>query len=128
MRQRKRTPVEMLASDLLNRLGIPARCQVVIGRRYIADFMGYDRAFVLELDGAVHTKQRAYDAKRDQLFRSAGFTVVRIPNAEVSFESLETLLCLPLLPRQKINSMIWYAKLLSKHPASSWQRLALQPQ
>ena len=125
MREVRRTPAEISAEAILARLGIPARCQIVIGKRYIADFIGYDRAFVLELDGPIHEKQRAYDAQRDLLFRSAGFTVLRVKNEDLCEDILLPLLSLPVQTRQRINSMIWYAKTLSKYPPQQWSSLSI---
>jgi very-short-patch-repair endonuclease len=110
MREFRRTAAEVAAESILKQLGIQARCQVVIGAFYIADFIGYDRAFVLEIDGPSHNGRERYDQQRDLLFQAAGFTVIRIRNEDVSPESLCSILDLSIQPKQKINSMIWLLK------------------
>jgi very-short-patch-repair endonuclease len=49
-----------------NRLGIAFRRQVVLGNRYIADFVALSLRLVVEVDGAVHALQRCADARRDR--------------------------------------------------------------
>ena len=51
--------------------------------RYIADFCCDEARLVIELDGAVHARQAEYDAQRYAYLASAGYRVLRVPNAEV---------------------------------------------
>lgn len=55
------------------------RKQVPLGD-YVADFVCFSANVVVELDGSQHAEaeQAAFDAKRDAVFRDAGFRVVRI--------------------------------------------------
>ena len=79
------TPEEHLVWERIraNRLhGLRFRRQQVIDG-FIADFYCHAAALVVEIDGPVHDDQQAYDAARDLIFRQRGFTVLRIPNAEV---------------------------------------------
>lgn len=52
---------------------------------FIVDFICFERALVIELDGAGHAdaQARAYDAERDAILRAHGLTVLRLPNDEV---------------------------------------------
>jgi very-short-patch-repair endonuclease len=60
--------------------GIRFRRQQPIGR-YIADFVCFEKALVIELDGGHHTPQS--DAERDRWFREQGFRTLRFWNNEV---------------------------------------------
>ena len=64
--------------------GYHFRRQVPIGS-YYADFACHHARLIIELDGDQHghNVQASYDAQRDAYLRSAGYTVVRFPNAEV---------------------------------------------
>ena len=127
MRQRK-TASERDAKTLLLKMNLPVFEQVVIGDRYILDFVGQNRLFVLEIDGKYHDFQKQYDHTRDSLFEFSGFVVVRIPNKNVSFESLVRLRELPVVGRQIVRNHLSYAKLLSKYSPAKWPSLALGKQ
>jgi very-short-patch-repair endonuclease len=64
-------------------LGVPFRRQVPVGHRYIVDFLAPALKLVVEVDGSVHSKRRAADARRDEWLRRAGFRVVRFTVEEV---------------------------------------------
>jgi very-short-patch-repair endonuclease len=57
-------------------LGVKFRRQHPLGN-YIADFACLCPGLVVELDGAQHQDQQAYDARRDAFFRDQGFDVLR---------------------------------------------------
>ncbi|OUM01680.1 endonuclease domain-containing protein [Variovorax sp. JS1663] len=57
-------------------LGVKFRRQHPLGN-YIADFACLSPKLIVELDGAQHQTQRAYDAERDAFFRHQGFDVLR---------------------------------------------------
>jgi len=63
------------------RLGVSFRRQVVLGNRYIADFVAPTVRLVLEVDGSVHATQRAADARRDRDLERLGYRVLRRPGA-----------------------------------------------
>ena len=63
--------------------GFKFRRQHQIGL-YICDFVSLDGEIVVELDGSQHLEQVAYDARRDQFLRSAGFRVLRFWNGDVT--------------------------------------------
>lgn len=117
------TRSESLAASVLKQLNIKVKPQVVIGSFYIADFIGADRPFVLEIDGPMHQGRESYDAKRDALFRAAGFAVVRINNADVCSDTLQQLLDVSIVSRQRIHQMISYAKILTKYPPAQWAEI-----
>jgi very-short-patch-repair endonuclease len=62
-------------------LGVKFRRQHPLGN-YIADFACLDPKLIIELDGSQHAEQAAYDAIRDQFFRSHGFAVLRFASNE----------------------------------------------
>lgn len=47
---------------------------------YIVDFLCIASKLVVELDGAQHAKDVAYDAQRTREIEAQGFTVIRFPN------------------------------------------------
>jgi len=65
------------------RLGVPFRRQVVLGNRYIADLVAPSVRLVVEVDGGVHGKQRAADARRDSDLGRLGYRVLRVSASAV---------------------------------------------
>jgi very-short-patch-repair endonuclease len=61
------------------RLGILFRRQVVLGNRYIADFVAPSLRLVVEVDGRRHEQQVTADARRDRELARLGYHVLRIP-------------------------------------------------
>ena len=51
--------------------------------RYIVDFACLEHRLVIELDGGQHSKQTAYDQRRDAWLRSQGYAVLRFWNNDV---------------------------------------------
>jgi very-short-patch-repair endonuclease len=76
------TATELLMAQMLGRLGYNYKFQVVM-LGYIPDFYIRRHKLVLEVDGDVHKNRQAYDATRDQAFRSRGFHVLRIHAREL---------------------------------------------
>jgi very-short-patch-repair endonuclease len=64
-------------------LGVAFKRQVVLGRRYIADFFAPSVGLVVEVDGGVHRVRRAADRRRDEKLRRLGYRVVRVDAALV---------------------------------------------
>jgi very-short-patch-repair endonuclease len=61
-------------------LGVAFRRQVVLGERYVGDFVAPALGLVVEVDGAVaHAGRRAADARRDRDLGRLGFHVTRVP-------------------------------------------------
>jgi len=121
--RRTMTRSEALALAVLKRLGVKVKAQVVIGQFYIADFIGADRPFVLEIGGPTHIGREDYDARRDALFTAAGFTVIRVRNENVSEDTLRPLLTIATVTRREINQRISYAKTLTKYSPEQWAAL-----
>ncbi len=71
-----------------NRLGTGFRRQVVIGGKYIADFLAPREMLIVEVDGAYHRGRTAADARRDRHLARLGYRVLRI-DAEVVLRELE---------------------------------------
>jgi very-short-patch-repair endonuclease len=65
------------------KLGVTFRRQVPVCHRFIVDFLAPSIKLVVEIDGSVHAKRRAVDARRDERLRRAGFRVVRFTVEEV---------------------------------------------
>ncbi len=62
-----------------SQLGAAFRRQVVLGNRYVADFVAPSHRLVVEVDGEVHARQRAADARRDRDLARLGYQLLRIP-------------------------------------------------
>jgi very-short-patch-repair endonuclease len=58
--------------------GVWFRRQVVVGGRYIADFVAPIARLVVEVDGAYHERRRAADARRDRALARLGYRVLRL--------------------------------------------------
>jgi very-short-patch-repair endonuclease len=69
------------------RLGTIFRRQVVIGGRYIVDFLAPRGKLVVEVDGASHNGRTAADARRDRELMRLGYRVLRV-DAEVVLRQL----------------------------------------
>ena len=68
-------------------LGVKFRRQHPLGA-YIADFACLEPRVIVELDGAQHVDQQAYDDKRDAFFKSQEFVVIRFA-ANLPFTDLQ---------------------------------------
>lgn len=64
-------------------LGVVFRRQVVLGERYVGDFVAPSLRLVVEVDGDIHRRRRAADARRDRNLRRLGYHVLRLPVALV---------------------------------------------
>ncbi len=64
-------------------LGVEFRRQVVLGDRYIADFLAEEARLVVEVDGAQHAHTRSADAKRDRVLLKLGYRTLRFAGKEV---------------------------------------------
>jgi very-short-patch-repair endonuclease len=51
--------------------------------RYIVDFYCHEKKLVIEADGLVHEKQKAYDQQRDDDLRVRGYHVLRFLNESI---------------------------------------------
>ena len=80
MRRYPQEPERALWRELRgSRLGVVFRRQVVLGNRYVANFVAPAVRLVVEVDGAIHARQRTADARRDRDLRRLGYHVLRIP-------------------------------------------------
>jgi very-short-patch-repair endonuclease len=66
------------------KLGVNFRRQVVLGNRFIVDFVAPQVRLVVEVDGSYHAQRVAADARRDSKLRRLGYRVLRIPAALVT--------------------------------------------
>jgi very-short-patch-repair endonuclease len=62
--------------------GLKFRCQHPVGR-FIVDFYCPARKLVIEVDGDIHTQQKAYDEARTEQLQSFGYRVLRFTNEDV---------------------------------------------
>ena len=71
--------------DFLKSFPVPVKRQKIIGG-YIADFYIPDCRIVIELDGSQHYSDegKEYDKERDEYMQSAGITVLRYSNLDIS--------------------------------------------
>ena len=71
--------------DFLRNYPVRFRRQKVIGS-YIVDFYCADAKLIIELDGSQHYEDinREKDAERTAFLEQQGFSVIRIPNNEVT--------------------------------------------
>ena len=65
------------------KLGVSFRRQVVLGNRFIVDFVAPQVRLVVEVDGSYHAQRAAADARRDSKLGRLGYRVLRIPAALV---------------------------------------------
>jgi len=70
-------------------LGFKFRRQHPLGS-YVADFVCLAPRLIVEVDGSQHADQQAYDARRDDFFKNAGFDVMRFP-ANLPFLDLQSI-------------------------------------
>lgn len=64
-------------------LGVAFKRQVVLGDRYIVDFLAPSIRLVVEVDGDAHRTSGTADAVRDEALRRLGYRVVRVDAALV---------------------------------------------
>src|SRR6187200_2048281 len=64
-------------------LWVVFRRQVLVGGRYIADFLAPALRLIVEVDGSAHMHKRRADARRDEKLRRLGYHVLRIDAALV---------------------------------------------
>src|SRR5664280_807361 len=83
------TPSESVLWEAIRgrRLGTMFRRQVVIGGKYIVDFLASREKVVVEVDGAYHNERTAADARRDRYLARLGYRVLRL-EAEVVLRRL----------------------------------------
>ena len=90
------TPAEdKLWSALRGRqlVGLKFRCQHPVGR-FIVDFYCPSCKLVIEVDGDIHTQQKAYDEARTEQLESYGYRVLRFTNEEVLNDLQTVLTCI----------------------------------
>ena len=66
------------------------RRQQPIGAYYV-DFYCHAAGVVVEVDGGIHAKQRAYDAIRDDILSSYGLSVLHFSNEDIIENLMEVL-------------------------------------
>ena len=58
--------------------GVWFKRQVVLGHRFIVDFLAPARKVVVEVDGGYHVARRTTDARRDRKLARLGYRVLRL--------------------------------------------------
>ena len=61
-----------------NQLGVTFRRQVLVGNRYIVDFLAPSILLVVEVDGVYHARRGVADARRDRYLTRLGYRVLRL--------------------------------------------------
>ena len=74
------TPSEARLWAAINarQLGVQFRRQVVVGNRFIVDFLAAEASLVVEVDGLCHQRRRAADERRDRKLQRLGYRVLRL--------------------------------------------------
>lgn len=72
---------EALVTEPMKHMGFLSQV-VLFG--YIADFAHTYKRIIVEIDGSVHDDQIEYDHRRDEVFRSHGWKVLRFKNSQVT--------------------------------------------
>ena len=67
-------------------LPVAFKRQVVLCDRFIVDLVAPSIRLIVEIDGAVHRRRRAADARRDRVLERAGYTVLRFTAEKVLHE------------------------------------------
>jgi very-short-patch-repair endonuclease len=82
--RRDMTPAEKILWQELraNKLGVHFRRQQVIAG-FIVDFYCHRAALVVEVDGDIHDLQKEEDARREDVLREMGLTIIRFRNENV---------------------------------------------
>ena len=59
--------------------------QVVVGGRFIADFVCFSKRLIIEVDGSIHrlTSVRRKDKYRTKVLNKLGYTIIRFTNNQV---------------------------------------------
>ena len=63
--------------------GVLFKRQVVVGGKFVADFLAPAAKLIVEVDGGYHQRQQAADARRDAKLARWGYRVLRLPEALV---------------------------------------------
>src|SRR5664280_481660 len=61
-----------------SQLGVTFRRQVLVGNRYIVDFLAPSILLVVEVDGPYHARRAVADARRERHLQRLGFRVLRL--------------------------------------------------
>lgn len=59
--------------------------QIVVGGRFIADFVCFNKRLIIEVDGSIHrlTSVRRKDKYRTKVLNKLGYTIIRFTNNQV---------------------------------------------
>ena len=66
------------AFAVVGQTGVWFHRQVVVGGRYIADFVAPRARLIVEVDGAYHARRGTADARRDRTLAQRGYKVLRL--------------------------------------------------
>ena len=101
------------AFAVVGQTGVWFHRQVVVGGRYIADFVAPRARLIVEVDGAYHARRGTADARRDRTLAQRGYKVLRL-DAELILNH----------PKQAL-ALIRAA--LRAHPENSAEREGFEP-
>ena len=83
-------------------LGTLFRRQVVIGGKYIVDFLAPREKLIIEVDGASHNGRTSADARRDRHLARLGYRVLRL-EAELVLRRLPVAVEAVMGPLDELN-------------------------
>jgi len=76
--QLTRSEAALWATISRNQLGVTFRRQVLVGNRYIVDFLAPSILLVVEVDGLYHARRGVADARRERYLARLGYRVLRL--------------------------------------------------
>ncbi|MCD4653005.1 DUF559 domain-containing protein [bacterium] len=92
LRKNQTTAEKMLWNRLRNKQlsNLKFRRQhLILGK--IVDFFCYELKLIIEVDGNIHDEINISDSRRDKLFQSQGFQILRIQNEDI-YTDIQTVL------------------------------------
>ena len=72
-------------------------------RFFITDFFCAELRLIVEIDGKIHERQKAYDVLREWIIGTLGYRIIRFTNEEIETD-IESVLKMIQIPCQEISS------------------------
>lgn len=78
---------KLLWTELQRKWKQQFQTQVVVGGRFIADFVCFRKRLIIEVDGSIHrlTSVRRKDKYRTKVLSKLGYTIIRFTNNQVTY-------------------------------------------
>lgn len=70
---------------VMGKWGVDFKAQGVVGNRFVADFVCFERRLIIEVDGSIHSRRaiKRKDAYRTEILMRLGYRIVRFTNKAV---------------------------------------------